>query len=64
MKAMNRAGNLKRMTTHSRRIAKHDEALLRQKECALLTPTQRVAKLDAGQHRATKERAKLAKAVK
>lgn len=38
---------------------KHREAIARQAAYAKLTPQQKLAKLDAGGHRATKERTRL-----
>ena len=61
MKATNRAGNLKRITTHSRRKLRQTEALLRQAMCDGMSLLVRLNRLDKGGFRATKERAKLAK---
>ena len=60
MKAINRAGNLKRMTSHSRRKTRHTEALLRQAVSDAMTVLVKLNRLDRGGFKATKERAKLA----
>ena len=62
MKAINRAGNLKRICSHSRRSARQVEAQARQAECATLTPVQRLRWLDQQGYVAVKERRRLGKA--
>lgn len=62
MKAINRAGNLKRICVHSRRKTRQVEAQARQVESNKLTPAQRLKWLDQQGYVATRERKRLSKA--
>ena len=57
MKAINRAGNLKRITTHPYRKLRQENA----KRTIPRTPEEQLTLLDQGGYRAVKQRAKLAK---
>ena len=61
MKAINRAGNLKRICTHTRRTTRRQEAIARQLAWEALTKQVKLAIIAARPGNSKKERARLEK---
>jgi hypothetical protein len=59
MKAVNRAGNLKRITTHERRRTRHTEALARQIERSKRSDLEQLALIAKRPGESKREKAKL-----